>query len=471
MGAAYAKNAATAVVNAGVNVTQQAFNNCSVYSGADQSILCDAQNCPPGTPSSCIISEIDQTISSTSSVACVQNASASATVSQAVQQSVQQEAAAVSTGFGLGPADASNVVDSTANVTTAINTNFTNQINNVAAASQSVTAVGCTNQVYAITQGITQAMSAQGQQTATEVADATQQVTQTISQKATAVNLGGLIIVIVIIVIVIVVGYSLTKVETQAMKTGGKILIPLALLAAGYLLTAYFVKIWPFHGKTPVESPIDINPGYLPPVSEGSQYSATLTATGGTAPYTWSVVGETSATQLSEVLHLSLNPITGVLSGTVPSTPSAYNVIFTAYVADSSSPTQYGAQTYNLQVAGEPLTMSMSPSTMPTATPGQPYGSVQFSASGGTPNPGASQVPGAQKQPTTPGYIYNVYDPNQEFYPLGLSLNQYGLLSGTVSSNAKGPSATFWVYAQDDAGTSTTPFNFGGMQVTIPIAQ
>lgn len=470
MGAAYAKNAASAVVNAGVSVTQQAFNDCTVATSADQSILCAPANCGGKTPSTCIISGVDQTGMSLSSVSCVQSASASATVSQAVEQTVQQEAAAISTGFGLGPADASNVVDAASNVSTAINTNFTNQINQVSAASQSVTATGCDDQIYAITQGITQSMSAQGQQTASEVADATQQVTQSISQKATAVNLGGLIIVIVIIVIVIVVGYSLTKVETQAMKTGGKILIPLGLLTAGYLLTAYFVKIWPFHSKTPVTSPIVITPNYLPPVFEGSNYNQTLTATGGTAPYTWSVIGSDSESDL-QTMGLNLDPNTGVLSGNVSSNPSTLSVIFTAYVADSSSPIQYGAQTFNLLVAGDPLTMSVSPTTMPTATPGQSYGPVQFSASGGTPNPGASQVSGAPLQPSTPGYIYNVFDPNNEFFPLKLSLNATGLLFGTVSPDAKGTSATFWIYAQDDAGTSTTPFNFGNMQVTIPIAQ
>ena len=474
MGAVNAKNAATSIVNAGVSVTQDAFTNCVSTSTAQQAILCSAGNCPTGVPSQCTISNISQSIAGTSNVSCVQNASASATVSQTVNQAVQQEAAAVSTGFGLGPTDASNVVDATSNVSTAINTNFTVTLDNIAAASQSVTGEGCITTIYAITQGISQDMTSAGQQTATEIANATQQVTQTISQKATAVNLGGLILVIIIIVIVIVVGYSITKVESTALQTGGKILIPLALLAGGYLAVAYFLtKTWPFSQKKPVAIQVRVGPTYLPPVSEGSSYSQALTATGGTPPYNWSVVGSDSAAQLQQ-MGLTLDPSSGVLSAQqIPSNPSNFNVIFTAYVGDSSNPPLYGAQTYNLQVSGGPLTFT-SPS-MPTATLGASYGPVQFSSYVSCPSSNAACKPNPDANPTpssgppTGQWIFNVYDPNNQFYPLGLSLNSLGELYGTVSTAAPVGPATFWVYVQDYAGSATSPYNFANIQVTIPV--
>jgi hypothetical protein len=63
--------------------------------------------------------------------------------------------------------------------------------------------------------------------------------------------------------------------------------------------------------------------------SPNTAYSATLTATGGVLPYTWSISSGTLPT------GLTLNPTTGVISGT-PTTQQINNVVF--QVTDSATP-------------------------------------------------------------------------------------------------------------------------------------
>jgi hypothetical protein len=75
----------------------------------------------------------------------------------------------------------------------------------------------------------------------------------------------------------------------------------------------------------------------------GSAYSATLAASGGASPYTWSI----SAGQLPP--GLSLASATGVISG-APSSAASYS--FTAMVTDSASPHNTASQTYTLTITG-----------------------------------------------------------------------------------------------------------------------
>jgi len=75
--------------------------------------------------------------------------------------------------------------------------------------------------------------------------------------------------------------------------------------------------------------PLAITTTSLPAASVGVAYSATLNATGATPPYTWAVTGG------SLPPGLSLNPTTGVISGT-PTTPGTYH--FTVQATDSATP-------------------------------------------------------------------------------------------------------------------------------------
>jgi len=79
--------------------------------------------------------------------------------------------------------------------------------------------------------------------------------------------------------------------------------------------------------------PLQITTTSVPTATQYLPYSATLAATGGVAPYTWSVV---SSTGVSLPEGMSLNPATGVVSAAQVNGQGGYAV--TVQVADSSSP-------------------------------------------------------------------------------------------------------------------------------------
>lgn len=101
-------------------------------------------------------------------------------------------------------------------------------------------------------------------------------------------------------------------------------------------------------------------------------YSATLNATGGTAPYTWSI----GSGSLPAGLSLAS---AGIISGT-PTVSGA--VSFMATVSDASSPTQAQTATISLAVISAPL--SITSTALTAATDGTSYFSA-MGASGGTP--------------------------------------------------------------------------------------
>lgn len=98
---------------------------------------------------------------------------------------------------------------------------------------------------------------------------------------------------------------------------------------------------------------LTITTASLPDAQIGKAYSATLTATGGTQPYTWSI----SAGSLPP--GLSLDPATGVISGE-PITPRGQGRVFNFTVtAGDSSP----ASLCGPQAAAQNLSISLVPNT------------------------------------------------------------------------------------------------------------
>ncbi|WP_051958901.1 putative Ig domain-containing protein [Janthinobacterium sp. RA13] len=150
---------------------------------------------------------------------------------------------------------------------------------------------------------------------------------------------------------------------------------------------------------------VSLVPATLPnPVAE-TPYSVSVTATGGMAPYTYSV------TSGSLPAGLSLNTATGVLSGT---TNVAGSFTFSIKVTDSS--TGAGApfsasKSYTVIVSAP--TITVTPATLPAASVATAY-SRQLTASGGV-------AP----------YAYTL---SSGSLPAGLTLNASGLLSGTPTS-------------------------------------
>nr|WP_242081595.1 putative Ig domain-containing protein [Xanthomonas indica] len=118
------------------------------------------------------------------------------------------------------------------------------------------------------------------------------------------------------------------------------------------------------------DATVTIAPASLPAATAGSAYSQTVLASGGTAPYTFSL----TAGALPAGLTLSS---AGVLSGT-PTASGSFN--FTLSATDSGTPTS-GSRAYTLTVAAPTLTLPAT--TLPNGTAGQAYSAAVTPASGG----------------------------------------------------------------------------------------
>jgi hypothetical protein len=153
-----------------------------------------------------------------------------------------------------------------------------------------------------------------------------------------------------------------------------------------------------------------------------TSYSPTLASTGGTAPQLWSVSSGTLPS------GLSLNPVTGVISGTVGS--SATTSTFTVKITDSDG--IYATQPLTITVNVVP---NITTTTAATATDTQTGYSQPLAVTGGT----------------TP-FTWSV---SSGTLPSGLAINtSTGTISGTVGSSAT--TQIFTVQATDANGVSDT---------------
>ncbi len=171
-----------------------------------------------------------------------------------------------------------------------------------------------------------------------------------------------------------------------------------------------------------VASPtLTLSPPALPAGTAGSAYSQALSATGGTAPYSYSLA--TGA--LPAGLSLSA---AGVLSGTPT---QAGSFVFTATVTDSTAGVAgQASRSYTLSIAAPTLTPSQP--TLPAGTAGTAYNQT-LSTSGGAAPYSYSVVSGA--------------------LPTGLSLTTAGVLSGTPGVAG---SFAFSIKVSDANGFSAT---------------
>jgi Bacterial Ig-like domain (group 3)/Putative Ig domain len=112
----------------------------------------------------------------------------------------------------------------------------------------------------------------------------------------------------------------------------------------------------------------------LPSGQVGTAYNATLAATGGTAPYTWSLTSGT--------LPAGLTLSGGAITGTPTSSVDAVELTFA--VSDSSNPVQTKSASLSLTISpAPPATLSITTSSLPNAQVGTAY-STTLAATGGT---------------------------------------------------------------------------------------
>ncbi|MFI9274100.1 putative Ig domain-containing protein [Kitasatospora sp. NPDC052896] len=169
---------------------------------------------------------------------------------------------------------------------------------------------------------------------------------------------------------------------------------------------------------------LQITTASLPKALTGQSLSQPLTAVGGTAPYTWSVDPTTLPS------GLSLNPATGVISGT-PTAPGSATI--TVSVTDAGPPRQATSLGVSLTVV-DPLAFHVS--APPTAILGQGYQTATPDVSGGS---------GQYNWTITGGSL-----------PAGLQLGPAGAISGTVQSSAAAGTYQFSLVVTDRTDATMT---------------
>jgi hypothetical protein len=119
---------------------------------------------------------------------------------------------------------------------------------------------------------------------------------------------------------------------------------------------------------------ITVNPATLPNGAVGTAYNQTVTASGGTAPYVFSLSSGTLPT------GLILNGASGAITGT-PTTAGTFTFTISARDVNGCS----GSRLYEITIAGSGCpVITLSPTTLPPGTTLFPY-AQQITASGGAP--------------------------------------------------------------------------------------
>ncbi len=181
-------------------------------------------------------------------------------------------------------------------------------------------------------------------------------------------------------------------------------------------------------GSTPPVNPLSVTTTSLASGQTSTAYSATLSATGGVAPYSWTVKSGT----LPAGLSLST---AGVIAGT-PTAAGAANV--TVQVSDSETMPQT-AVSGSLTLAISGGTLKITSTTADPGTVGTAY-NFQLTASGGV-----------------PPYTWAVA--SGSMLPAGLGLNSAGVVSGTpTASGTFNPSIA--VTDETTSNTISEPVSF-----------
>ena len=180
--------------------------------------------------------------------------------------------------------------------------------------------------------------------------------------------------------------------------------------------------------------PLKIMNTSLPAGTVNYSYSTTLSASGGVAPYIWSVgSGHLPA-------GLNLDPNSGVISGT-PTIANDYS--FTVQVKDSQSVPATAVEPLSINVTSTPGLLSIVTTTLPSGTQNSSYGAMLASTGGVTP------------------YAWSILSGS---LPRGLSLNSStGAITGTPSG---GGLSTFTVQVTD----SNTPHATASASLSITVS-
>jgi uncharacterized protein YhjY with autotransporter beta-barrel domain len=179
---------------------------------------------------------------------------------------------------------------------------------------------------------------------------------------------------------------------------------------------------------------LTVNPSNLPAGTQNTPYNQTVTAIGGTGPYTFSVSAGALPT------GLSLDPSTGAITG-IPTGSGASN--FTISALDSKGNT--GSRPYLVNIGTNSLTVN--PASLPNGSQGTPYNQTVVGTGGTAP------------------YTFSL---TAGALPAGLSLNAgTGTITGTPSGSGQ---SVFTVQARDvngNTGSRSYAVNIGTNSLTL----
>jgi len=150
-----------------------------------------------------------------------------------------------------------------------------------------------------------------------------------------------------------------------------------------------------------IASTLSITTATLPDATGGEAYAATLAATGGIGPYTWSVGGV-----IPLPAGLALNAQTGAIGGS----PTGGGTAIVNFVVTDSTGVQAN-RTLSIQVF---TVLTITTAGLPEATQNRPYPTILLAAQGGM-----------------TGYVWSLAG---GALPAGLSLDSQGVLSGTTGA-------------------------------------
>lgn len=205
-------------------------------------------------------------------------------------------------------------------------------------------------------------------------------------------------------------------------------------LASAIIVAAGLLVTWGVAAPAGAATNLAVKTTALPPATAGVSYSAKLAASGGIAPYTWSVKkGALPA-------GLTLVPATGLIAG-IPAAGSTAS--FTVKVSDSESPSASASATLSITVTTAPLMINTA--SLPAATAGVSYAAKLAVAGGIKP------------------YTWSV---TNGALPAGLSLDP---ATGAISGKPTAPgTAIFRVNVSDAEKPSVSASQ--GLNITVTVA-
>lgn len=382
MGNVVAKNSATEIVNQNIGEMQSVTNQCVATTSISNEINIVAQD---GATVDIGYLGCTQSQYYYLNASCIASSNISASINSTISQKASQQAKAISQNFSLNPGstEAENMTEAIANSTLAIQSSVyngclqaaiaQNTVNIVASGAGTVVTIGhayCDQTVF-------QKAVADCVFSSTETASAIENISQSISQAASATVQNALLWIVLAILAIILVFFLVT---IEGLDVLLWIFVFVFLILLVYLVVAYFKTWWPFKapGTVPgaglLSNNVTVKAGTptnitLTPLTAGS-YQLTFAVDPSSPPgsFTWNLTNtSTNQAVYTTPVSSTLFPLSNAPAG---------SQIQVANMSLLSPSIQLDKNTYRLTLSttnSSPLVFSsiaVSPMVTPTPAPG-----------------------------------------------------------------------------------------------------